>query len=52
MPNKKLVAIKEVRLHIQPIAAVQMLHHVTIRRSTLRGPSQSPIHPPGISNSA
>ena len=39
-------------LHAQPVAAVKNDHHTTMRMRTRRGPMRSPIHPPGISNSA
>jgi hypothetical protein len=51
-PNRKRVTHIDVKFHIQPVAAVKNDHHSTIRNSTRRGPSQSPSHPPGISNSA
>src|SRR5438045_1642285 len=50
-PNKKRFAASDQKLEASPVAAVNADHHNTIRVSTRRGPIQSPIQPPGISNS-
>src|SRR5512133_2769638 len=51
-PNKNRVSHSDEKLQAQPVAAVKNDHHATMRIRTLRGPIQSPSHPPGISNSA
>ncbi len=51
-PNMKRVTHSEAKFQAQPVAAVKTDHHSTTRMSTLRGPSQSPSRPPGISQSA
>ena len=48
-PNRKRVTYSEVKLQAQPVAAVKNDHQITMRMSTLRGPSQSPRKPPDIS---
>ena len=51
-PNRKRVTTREAKLQAQPVAAVKIDHHTTIRISTLRAPIQSPRKPLGTSNSA
>jgi len=51
-PNRKRVTHIDQKFHIQPVATVKKLHQTTMRIRTLRAPIQSPIQPPGISNSA
>jgi hypothetical protein len=51
-PKRKRVTHMDAKLHIQPVAAVKNDHQRTMRISTLRGPSQSPNQPLGISKRA
>lgn len=51
-PNRNLVTTMELRFHMAPVAAVKTDHQMTMRMRTLRGPIQSPIHPPGTSKRA
>jgi len=51
-PNMNRVTHSDQKLQTLPVAAVKNDHQRTTRMSTLRGPSQSPRKPLGISNSA
>src|SRR5581483_4503215 len=51
-PKRKRVSHSVLRLHIQPVSAVNADHHSTTRIRTLRGPIQSPSQPLGTSNRA
>ena len=51
-PKRNWLIHSDVKLHIMVTDAVKQDHHSTIRISTLRAPSRSPIHPLGISASA
>ena len=51
-PNRNRTMDMLVKFHMNPVAAVNTDHQITIRIRTLRGPIESPIQPPGISNSA
>ena len=51
-PKRNSTTTKLPKFQTSPVIAVKEDHQITTRRSTLRGPSQSPIHPPGISKSA
>jgi hypothetical protein len=51
-PNSARIAINDIPLHAQPVAAVKSDHQSTIRSRTRRGPILSPSQPPGISKSA
>src|SRR5579872_515418 len=51
-PKKNCTTHIDEKFHIQPMSAVNVDHHRTMRISTRRGPIQSPSQPPGISKSA
>src|SRR5205823_13545766 len=62
-PNRKRTANRATKLlstsgphsrengQTQPVSAVKMLHQMTMRVSTRRGPHAAPNQPPGTSNS-